>query len=106
VTAWIADLLLLLGLAIMTIAVYGVVRLPDVYGQLHAASKAAFLGVVALLAAACLTGDGGIVTRAVLVAVLLCLTTPVSSHAIAQAAFARGEGMDDPEARARREAAD
>jgi len=106
VTAWLADALLLAGLAIMTVAVYGVVRLPDVYGQLHAASKAAFLGVVALLAAASLSGEGGVITRAVLIIVLLTLTTPVSSHVIAQAAFARGEGFDDPESLARREAAD
>lgn len=94
--AWLADALIALGLLIMTIGVYGVVRLPDAYTQLHATSKAAFLGVIALLGAAAATGDGGIVARGVLIAALLALTTPVAAHAIAQAADRRGEPMRTP----------
>lgn len=94
--AWVADALLLLGLLVMTVGVFGVVRLPDVYTQLHAASKAAFLGVVLLLAAACLNGDGATITKAVVVAGLLTLTTPVASHVIAQAALRRGEPLRTP----------
>ena len=82
---WIVDALLLAGLALMTVGVYGVVRFPDVHTQLHASSKAASFGVAALVAAA-LEGPGAIATRAVLVIVLLALTTPVAAHAIAQAA--------------------
>ena len=41
-TAWIADALIVLGLAVMTLGIYGIVRFPDVYTQLHASSKAAF----------------------------------------------------------------
>lgn len=92
-TAWVADVLVLLGLAIMTVGVYGVLRLPDVYTQSHAASKAAFLGVAALLAAAALGGDGSTLARSALIVVLLALTTPVASHAIAQSAYHRGEVM-------------
>ena len=95
-TAWLADLLIVLGLLVMTAGVYGVVRFPDVYTQLHAASKAALVGVVALLAAASLTGDGAVVARCALIAVLLVLTTPVSAHVVAQAAFLRGERMRTP----------
>jgi multicomponent Na+:H+ antiporter subunit G len=97
-TAWLASALVLLGLAVMTVAVYGVVRLPDVYTQLHATSKAAFLGVLALLAAAAVGGDGAIVSRAVLIAVLLVLTTPVAAHVIAQSAHHRREPMRTREA--------
>jgi multicomponent Na+:H+ antiporter subunit G len=57
------DVLVVLGLAIVTIGVYGVIRLPDVYTQLHASGKAAFLGIVLLLVAAGLQGDGPILTR-------------------------------------------
>lgn len=92
-TAWLADGLVLLGLAIITIGVYGVLRLPDVYTQSHAASKAAFFGAAALLAAAALGGDGATLARTVLIVVLLALTTPVASHAIAQGAYHRGEAM-------------
>ncbi len=94
--AWIVDALLLAGLALMTVGVYGVVRFPDVYTQLHASSKAASFGVAALLVAAALEGPGAIATRAALVIVLLALTTPVAAHVIAQAAHHLGEPMRTP----------
>ena len=90
---WIADLLVLLGLTVMTLGVVGVFRFPDVYTQLHASSKAAFLGVSLLLVAACFEGNGPVIARVVLIVALLALTTPVASHAIAQAAHHRGEVM-------------
>ena len=92
-TEIIADTLALLGLAILTIGVYGVMRMPDVYTQLHAASKAGFLGIAALLAAAAVQGDGAIIARAVLIVALLSVTTPVAAHAIGRAAHRRGEPM-------------
>ncbi len=92
----IADILVLLGLAIMTLGVYGIVRFPDVYTQLHASGKAAFLGVSALLVAAAIGGGADIVSRVVLAVVLLTLTTPVAAHAIAQAAHHRREPMRTP----------
>lgn len=92
-TAWLADILVLLGLGVMTIGVYGVLRLPDVFTQSHAASKAAFLGVTALLLAAAVGGDGATLARMVLIVVVLALTTPVASHAIVQSARYRGESM-------------
>jgi multicomponent Na+:H+ antiporter subunit G len=97
-TALIADLLILLGLAILTVGVYGIVRLPDVYTQLHAASKAGFLGIAALLAAAAVQGDAAIIARAGLIVALLAITTPVAAHAIARAAHRRGEIMRSPDA--------
>ena len=95
-TALIGDLLVLGGLALLTIGVFGAVRMPDVYTQLHAASKAGFLGIALLLASAALEWDGAIIARAVLIVTLLALTTPVAAHAIARAARARGEGMRTP----------
>jgi multicomponent Na+:H+ antiporter subunit G len=96
VTAWVVDGLVLLGLAVMTLGVYGVVRFPDVYTQLHASSKAAFLGVAALLLATALGGDGQSIARVVLIVVMLVLTTPVAAHAIGQAAYHRRERMRTP----------
>jgi multicomponent Na+:H+ antiporter subunit G len=96
VSAWIADALVLLGVVVMTIGVYGVFRMPDVYTELHAASKAVFLGVIALLAASVATGDPAIVARAALIAVFLVLTTPVAAHVIALGAFLQEERMETP----------
>lgn len=92
----IANGLVVLGLLVMTIGVYGVVKLPDVYTKLHAASKAAFIGVVALLAATAVEGDGATIARAVLIAVVLTVTTPVAAHAVARAAHHSDEPMETP----------
>jgi multicomponent Na+:H+ antiporter subunit G len=82
-----ADALVVLGVLVMTVGVYGLLTMPDVYTQLHAASKAVFLGVIALLAATALVADEAtIVYRAVLIAVFLLITTPVSAHAVGHAA--------------------
>ncbi len=86
-----ADAAILLGLAVITVGVYGALRMPDIYTRLHAASKAAFLGVSAMLVAVAITGPFASVTRALLIIGLLALTTPVAAHAIAQAAYRRGD---------------
>lgn len=92
----IANALVLVGLVILTLGVFGTLRLPDVYTQLHAASKAGYIGVIALLGAAAVDGDGATIARAVLIALLLSVTTPVAAHAIARAARERGEPLETP----------
>lgn len=80
---------LALGLFVVTIGLLGAVRHGDVYVRLHAASKAVVLGVVLVLLASAATGDGPTIARAVLISGFLLLTTPVSTHAIARAQWAR-----------------
>lgn len=91
-----ADMLVIAGLAILTIGVYGVFRLPDAYTQLHAASKAGFVGVTLLLVSAALQGGPDILSRVILAVVLLTLTTPVAAYAMARAARVRGEPLCTP----------
>jgi multicomponent Na+:H+ antiporter subunit G len=86
-----ADALILLGLCALTVGVYGVIRMPGTFLKVHASSKAVFLGLIPLLAAAAVTGDLAMIYRAVLIATLLLLTTPISAHAITKAAYQRGE---------------
>ncbi len=93
VTALLADLLIGLGLLLTTLGVVGIYRMPDVYTQLHASGKAAFLGTLAFLAAATLAGKGAVDAKAVLIAAFLILTSPVAAHLIARASHARGEPM-------------
>ncbi|MGH2562431.1 MAG: monovalent cation/H(+) antiporter subunit G [Thermomicrobiales bacterium] len=88
---WIADALVLLGVAVMTIGVVGIYRMPDVATKLHAASKSVFLGVVSFCAATLVTGQAEIIYRVLLIAALLLLTTPVASHVIGRAAYLVGE---------------
>lgn len=49
---WIVLILASIGTAFMLISAIGVIRLPDVYARMHAAGKAATLGVSCLLIAA------------------------------------------------------
>jgi multicomponent Na+:H+ antiporter subunit G len=95
---WIADALVLFGLVVITIGVYGMVRMPGTYMRLHAASKSVVLGVMPLLLASALAGGQGTVLRVVLIGAFLLLTTPVSAHMIGRAAYTRGERMRAPKA--------
>ncbi|MDP9369922.1 MAG: monovalent cation/H(+) antiporter subunit G [Chloroflexota bacterium] len=93
---WLADALVILGVTIMTIGVYGVFRMPDLYTRLHAASKSVFLGTISLVLASVVTGEPAIVARVLLIGALLLLTTPVASHAIGRGAYLEGEQMQTP----------
>ena len=95
-TPWLADALVVLGVAIMTIGVYGVIRMPDLYTKLHAASKAVFLGAIGIAAASVVTGEAAIIARVVLISAILLLTTPVASHVIGRGAYLEGEHMETP----------
>lgn len=91
-----ADVLVVVGIVVVTLGVIGAYRLPDVYTQLHATGKAVLLGVIAFLVASFAAGDAAIAARASLVAGFLILTTPVGAHVIARAAFSREEPMRTP----------
>ena len=87
--------LIALGVAVTAVTVYGVARMRGLYARLQAASKAAMLGAVAVLAASVGVGDGRTVARAVAVALFLLLTTPIAAHVIAQAAYRRERERED-----------
>ena len=94
---WVADVLIVLGILVMTIGVYGVVRMPDTYTRLHVASKMVFLGAVPLLLASALVGGQDVALRVILIAFFILLTTPVSAHMVGRAAYLRGERIKSPE---------
>ncbi|MGH2378259.1 MAG: monovalent cation/H(+) antiporter subunit G [Candidatus Limnocylindria bacterium] len=67
----------------------GVLRLPDVYTRLHAAGVTDTLGALLLLSGLALLAGWSLVTvKLLLILLLLWLTSPVSSHALARAALA------------------
>lgn len=94
---WLADILAILGLTVMSIAVYGLIWLPDIYLRLHAASKAVALGLIPVLLAVSLSGEPAIIGRVILIIVFLLLTTPVSAHALGYAAYLEEEPMRTPD---------
>ncbi len=85
--------LIVVGLLLISLSVYGMLKMPDIYTSIHAASKAAILGLLPFLLAAMLTGNPAMITRAILIAVVLILTTPISAHIIGQAAYLTHEPM-------------
>jgi multicomponent Na+:H+ antiporter subunit G len=99
VAPYLADALVVVGVLVMTVGVYGAIRMPDTYTKLHSMSKAVFLGVVSLCISSIVTADPAIIYRTILIAAFLLVTTPISALLIARAAFLRGEKMELPHAR-------
>ncbi len=88
---YVAGVLILVGSAFVFAAALGIVRLPDVYTRMHAASKAGTVGSGAiLLALAVVAPDTATVTRALAAIVFFLLTAPVSAHLLAKAAHDAG----------------
>ena len=91
--AYFAALLILSGSIFGLLAAVGMVRLPDLYTRMHAASKAGVVGAgLILLGTAIASGSGAIFLRALLGIVFLAMTTPVSAHLLARAALRAGQG--------------
>jgi multicomponent Na+:H+ antiporter subunit G len=97
------SLLLGLGLLLATIGVYGMLRKRDIFAQLHAAGLVTGPAIVLVLLASVATRDLRAISSAVLLILFLLVTSPLSTHAIAQAAH-RGRraqrvqsGSRDPE---------
>jgi multicomponent Na+:H+ antiporter subunit G len=104
-------MLLVVGASFMLLAGLGVLRLPDLFMRLQAATKASTLGVgCLLLGVAVHFQDLGVTTRAVMVVAFFFLTAPVGAHVIARAAYAVGvplwEGTITDELRHRRHTAE
>ncbi|MBB4289054.1 multicomponent Na+:H+ antiporter subunit G [Rhizobium leguminosarum] len=91
ILAAVAALLLIAGALFALVAAIGLVRLPDLYTRMHAASKVGTVGSgLLLLAAGLYSEDLTILARAVAGFVFLLLTAPVSAHLLARAAHLSG----------------
>jgi len=94
--AILVALLMLAGAFFALAAAIGVLRLPDLYSRMHAASKAGAVGSgLLLLAAGIYSGEGAIFARAIAGIVFLLLTAPVAAHLLAKAAHATGHKLWD-----------
>ena len=79
----------MLGLVVMTLGVLGLFRMPDVYLQLHASSKAVVLGVVARAGGPAVPSGGAARARRARHTAPRRGTSPAGTHAIARSAFRR-----------------
>lgn len=96
----VGSALVLLGLSLATIGLYGLLRKPDIFHQLHAAGLVTSAAVLLILLASVATGSAEIITSAILVGGFVLVTSPLSGHAVARAAWRRqppGEPEPDHE---------
>ena len=91
ITVVISIFLFILGSYLMFLAGLGLLRLPDVFMRMSAATKASTLGAgFILLAAALYFEELGTTSRAIATIFFLLLTGPVAAHRIARAAYIDG----------------
>ena len=105
-------ILLIAGISFDVVGCIGLVRLPDIYNRLQAATKCVTLGTcLILLSVVFYTGIGPMSMKALLCIWFVLMTSPTGAHAIARAAHRSGirlwegsvmdkyaedrEGMDD-----------
>jgi len=82
--------LLIAGGAFCVIGALGLVRMPDFFTRMHAASVTDTLGAGLMLAGLVLQAGFTLVTvKLVVIGLLILLTSPAATHALAQAALAR-----------------
>ncbi|MFS0672889.1 monovalent cation/H(+) antiporter subunit G [Ornithinibacillus sp. 179-J 7C1 HS] len=89
----IVSLLLLFGAFITLSASIGIMRFPDIFTRLHAATKASTLGVSSILIAAflyLLVREDIVSGKLLIGIVFILITAPVSAHMIGRAAHNSG----------------
>ena len=90
----VGSLLLVMGGALLVLAAWGVIVLPDALARQHAATKAGTLALALVcLGAALLMPEAAWAWRLGLIVVFLLATLPVASHLLARAAV-REAGLD------------
>jgi multicomponent Na+:H+ antiporter subunit G len=84
------------GLLLATVGLYGMLRHPGIFDQIHAAGLVTGPAIILILAASIATREAEIITSAALVILFVLVTSPLSGHAAAQAAFVRARRREGP----------
>lgn len=82
-------LAILFGLFFSVVGILGLVRMPNLYTRLHATGKVSTVGLFGLIVGAAILLPGA-AFKLIALAVFAILTLPVSTHAIAKAAYGHG----------------
>ncbi len=80
------------GVIFCALGVLGLFRFPDVYARLHASGKISTMGLAGLLLGTALIMPSTAL-KAIALAIFMVITSPVSTHAIALAAYRSGVPM-------------
>jgi multicomponent Na+:H+ antiporter subunit G len=82
---------LVAGAIFCVIGAIGLIRMPDFYTRMHAASVTDTLGAGLILLGLMLQAGFTLITaKLLIVGVLILFTSPTAAHALARAAFLRG----------------
>jgi multicomponent Na+:H+ antiporter subunit G len=87
----IVGTLAIAGAALVLLAGIGVLRFPDLYARMHAATKATTVGIGLISIAGAIAIDGG-AAKILLAAAIIFITAPSAAHFIGRAAY-RAEGI-------------
>ena len=88
ILSWI---LIVSGGAFSLVGAFGLLRFPDFWSRLHAASVAESAGVILLLLGMALQAGWGLIAiKVVLILIFLFITGPTATHAVANAALVSG----------------
>ena len=87
----IGGVIIVVGLLFDLFGCVGLVRLPDIYTRLQAATKCVTLGTCMILVGVCvIMGLGAAGIKALVCALFVLMTSPTAAHAIARGAYKSG----------------
>lgn len=85
---------LLLGGLLSVVAAVGVLRMPDLFLRMHAATKVGTVGVSSIVVGLMIHfGSITVISRGLLVIAFFLLTAPVAAHMIARSAYRSGVSL-------------
>lgn len=91
----ISDVLIAIGAIFALAGTIGILKMPDTYSRMQASTCIATMGVVgvtlgALLYAIFVMGSAGTAIKVAVIGLLILVTNPLGSHAIAKGAYKAG----------------
>jgi len=93
----IGIVIIVVGLLFDVFGCIGLVRLPDIYTRLQAATKSVTLGTCMILIGVCVyTGLGPTGVKALICMLFVLVTSPTAAHAIARGAYKFGVKLAEP----------
>lgn len=91
----IISILILLGSFFILIASIGMVRFKDLYGRLHASTKATSFGILLLLVGVSIYfNDVQVYVKTLLIILFIYLTAPLAAHSISKSYKPREENKE------------
>ena len=97
----ISDVLIGIGAVFALVGVLGILRMPDVFSRMQASTCVTTLGVIGvclgtLLHAIFVMGSPAAAVKIALIGLLVLVTNPVGSHALARGAYRAGLRPEQP----------